>query len=95
MKLIINTANGSTEFFVLPCLVFKSHVLCFADNCGSNCLDFQENYLDWENLGIGRSLLFLAVQTVFFWIIVIFIESQIFIKLFYLIRPKIVVVPDQ
>ena len=61
------------------------------DNCGDTCLNYQENYLAWESLGIGRSLVFLVIQAVVFWIIVAIIETEIVLKLFYRLRPKVVV----
>ena len=60
-----------------------------ADNCGDKCLDWQESSLAWESLGIGRSLVFLAVQMAFFWLLIIMIETDIIRKLLYKIRPKV------
>lgn len=61
------------------------------DNCGDMCLDYQENYFAWENLGIGRSMVFLALQAVVFWSLIILVETEIIIKLFYRLRPKLYV----
>ncbi|XP_067927873.1 phospholipid-transporting ATPase ABCA3-like [Watersipora subatra] len=68
---------------------------CCKDNCGANCLDFQENYFAWESLGIGRQLTFLGVQAAFFWLIIIIIETEILLKLFYMVRPKVLISPEQ
>ena len=71
---------------LLFCVLF---FMIFVDNCGDSCLDWQENYFDWQSLGIGRNLTFLAVQTVFFWLLIIMIETDIIRKILYKCRPKI------
>ena len=58
------------------------------DNCGPDgCLDYNENYLSFEVGGIGRMLVFLAVQGVIYFTLLYLIESGVFKKIFYLIRP--------
>jgi ATP-binding cassette subfamily A (ABC1) protein 3 len=55
--------------------------LCCAsvsDNCGSNCLTYNENYLGWDEGGIGRMLVFMAIQGFVFFLLVFFFDSPTF-----------------
>ncbi|XP_013413247.1 ATP-binding cassette sub-family A member 3 [Lingula anatina] len=50
---------------------------CCKDNCGDNCLKYEENYLAWPAPGIGRMVIFLVVQWVFYFLILALLESEI------------------
>lgn len=41
-------------------------------------LEFQDNYLAWDNPGIGRYLIFLAWEGIFFFALVLLIEYRVF-----------------
>lgn len=45
---------------------------------GGNVLEFQENYLAWDNPGIGRYLIFLAWEGIVFFALVLLIEYGVF-----------------
>ena len=47
------------------------------DNCGSNCLSFDVGYASWESPGIGRSLIFMAVQGCLFVFVLCALDSDI------------------
>ena len=84
--------------FCEVCLIVQlteARFLFVIDNCGDQCLGFQEDYFAWESLGIGRSLVFLFAQAVFYWSIIVIIETKVFVRLFYACRPKIYVNRDE
>ena len=45
---------------------------------GGDGLQFQDNYLAWDNPGIGRYLIFLAWEGIFFFALVLLIEYRVF-----------------
>ena len=45
---------------------------------GGDKLQFQDNYLAWDNPGIGRYLIFLAWEGIFFFVLVLLIEYRVF-----------------
>lgn len=45
---------------------------------GGSQLEFQENYLSWDNPGIGRYLVFLALEGIVFYSLVLLIEYGVF-----------------
>ena len=45
---------------------------------GGDNLQFQDNYLAWDNPGIGRYLIFLAWEGIFFFALVLLIEYRVF-----------------
>ena len=53
---------------------------CEADirKLGGDELQFQDNYLAWDNPGIGRYLTFLAWEGIFFFALVLLIEYRVF-----------------
>lgn len=65
----------------------------YPDVCGSNCLNFQENYFALEPLGLGRPVLFLVGQCLVFWFLLFIIESGVVRSLQYKCRPKRYVTP--
>jgi hypothetical protein len=77
---------GLNGYFIR--LLLKFHLQKFLyvsqlpDNCGDFCLDFTENYLSMERGGIGRHLVFLAIQGCFYWICIALIESRIILQLY-------------
>ena len=48
---------------------------------GGSQLEFQENYLSWDNPGIGRYLVFLALEGIVFYALVLLIEYGVFNRL--------------
>ncbi|XP_067952133.1 phospholipid-transporting ATPase ABCA3-like [Watersipora subatra] len=76
------------------CKIFTSFPCC-KDSCGDNCFTYQDNYLTWPDLGIGKPLFFLSLQAVIFWLIVVIIETEVLVKLFYIFRPKVIVTQQQ
>ena len=48
---------------------------------GGSQLEFQENYLSWDNPGIGRYLVFLALEGIVFYSLVLLIEYGVFNRL--------------
>ena len=62
------------------CLRFESPATCekrSREYFGSQ-LEFQENYLSWDNPGIGRYLVFLALEGIVFYSLVLLIEYGVF-----------------
>ena len=62
------------------CLRFESPATCekrIREYFGSQ-LEFQENYLSWDNPGIGRYLVFLALEGIVFYSLVLLIEYGVF-----------------
>lgn len=56
-----------------------------ADTCGDNCFDFVENYLTWESPGIGKYLVFMAMQCVVYFVFIFLVESGSLNRFFYFI----------
>ncbi len=52
-------------------------------NCGDLCIDYNTNYLAWAPGGIGRMLVFLAIQGLAYFILLFLIESQVFQQIYY------------
>ncbi|XP_045164403.2 phospholipid-transporting ATPase ABCA3-like isoform X2 [Mercenaria mercenaria] len=51
---------------------------CFPDYCPSNfCFEFFDNFLAWEKPGIGRECLFMLLQGIFYFSIVLLAEAGI------------------
>ena len=48
---------------------------------GGSQLEFQKNYLSWDNPGIGRYLVFLALEGIVFYALVLLIEYGVFNRL--------------
>jgi len=47
-----------------------------ADNCGDFCVNSEADYPSWEYPGIGRSLVFMALQGIVFLFILYILESD-------------------
>ena len=85
---IFNNYNA-LDFFnkaVDMCLHSKLHPTkaeCkkFIREYGGNQLEFQENYLSWDNPGIGRYLVFLALEGIVFYSLLLLIEYGVFNRL--------------
>jgi len=56
------------------------------DCCGDDCIDFNENYLSLEPGGIGRHLVFLAVQGVLYFTALLLVESHVVHLVCYTLR---------
>ncbi|KAF6019161.1 hypothetical protein EB796_022529 [Bugula neritina] len=68
---------------------------CCKDACGDSCINYQENYFAWADAGVGKYAVFLVIQCIFCWLIIVLIETEILVKLIYKIRPKVVVSSDE
>ncbi|KAL3853224.1 hypothetical protein ACJMK2_016780 [Sinanodonta woodiana] len=58
---------------------------CFPDRCGSTCFTFYSNYLTWDSPGIGRYLVFMAMEGFVYFGIIFLIESGLLSRLKYMI----------
>ncbi|KAH9498375.1 ATP-binding cassette sub- A member 3 [Bulinus truncatus] len=65
--------------------IFKVTIPCCLDNCGDNCLYYNENYFGWEKSGIGRMLIFLVLQSVVMWTLIFLSEFGVLQKLWYIV----------
>lgn len=63
-------------------------VFLSTDHCTEFCFHYQENYLAWEPDGIGRELVFLFAQGIFFFTLVLIIDSDILLTVWYKLRPQ-------
>ena len=54
--------------------------------CSSTCLDFEEDYMAWENPGVGKFLLFMFLQGLLFMAVVLALEMSLVDKLFALFK---------
>ncbi len=66
-------------------MFIKNSTLCatITGHCGDECLDYNENYLGWAAGGIGRQLVFMAVQGVGYWCILALLESGLLRRVWY------------
>jgi len=53
----------------------------FSDHCGSTCFTFYDNFLKWQKPGVGRECLFMFLQGIVYFGIVILAEYGIFQRL--------------
>ncbi|XP_063839916.1 phospholipid-transporting ATPase ABCA3-like isoform X2 [Scylla paramamosain] len=52
--------------------------------CGSfGCVEWTEDYLGWEKLGVGRMLVFLALEGVAFFLLITIVEMKVFQRVKY------------
>ena len=58
--------------------MFSSNLYVCADNCGDSCLNFDVDYPGWEEPGIGRSLIFMALQGFVCMFVLYLLESDSF-----------------
>jgi len=58
------------------------------DCCGDQCFDFTENYFSYEQGGIGRHLTFLGAQGLFFFAVLLLVESQLLRRFLYHLRRR-------
>lgn len=54
-----------------------------SDKCGDNCLPINSNYLGWKADGIGRMLVFMAIQSILYFSLLLMIESATMRRLRY------------
>lgn len=60
------------------CNLVKYSFTDVTGNCGnSTCLNFNSNPIGWKSDGIGRMLVFMIVQSVFYFTILFLVESEI------------------
>ena len=79
VKMCIEFIRKETPFIPLPTIdkMCKNLVQQSFSN-QSTPITFQLNYLSWYNPGIGRFLVCLVIQAVFFFAVVLFIEYKVF-----------------
>ncbi|XP_060076879.1 phospholipid-transporting ATPase ABCA1-like [Ylistrum balloti] len=70
------------EFQYRTTCLFKNDGPC-CSGCTSNCLVFSESYLVWDSPGILKFIVFMALQAVFFFVVVLAIEHGVLGKLLY------------
>jgi len=58
---------------------------CCKDTCGSNCVYWTTNYLGWDKPGIGRFIVFMGIQSIVSFTILLFIDYRIISKIRYFI----------
>jgi len=58
------------------------------DKCGDFCIDFTDHYLSLESGGIGRHLIFLGAQGVFYFVCIAVIESRVLSRLYRILFNK-------
>ncbi|KAJ8311155.1 hypothetical protein KUTeg_011294 [Tegillarca granosa] len=65
------------EKISILCMYLPPNVLnpCCKGRCGDTCIEFNENYLAWELPGIGRYLIFMAIQGLVYLFVLFLIES--------------------
>lgn len=56
---------------------------CCSDKCGDNCLPINSDYLGWKADGIGRMLVFMAIQAVVYFSLLLVLESATMRRLHY------------
>uniref|UniRef100_A0A6P8HMV1 ATP-binding cassette sub-family A member 3-like isoform X2 n=1 Tax=Actinia tenebrosa TaxID=6105 RepID=A0A6P8HMV1_ACTTE len=60
---------------MFPYLTIDECKKLIKEKAGDYPIEFQENYLSWENPGIGRYLVFMAWEGIFFFLLVLLFES--------------------
>lgn len=69
----ITAIQLTTPCASLPCLSTSG-----TGNCGAfGCVEWERNVLSWRKLGIGRMLVFLAVEGALFYLIIALIELKV------------------
>ncbi|XP_068200893.1 phospholipid-transporting ATPase ABCA3-like isoform X1 [Palaemon carinicauda] len=74
------------EIFSLLCglKAFPNPCCKTAENCGNyGCVNWNENFVAWESLGIGRMLVFMALEGIVGYIIIALIEMKVFQEIQY------------
>lgn len=59
---------------------------CCKGNCGLDCVVWTDNILSWEKPGIGRFVVFMAIQSAISFTMLLFIDYRVLSKLWYTIR---------
>ncbi|XP_033746545.1 ATP-binding cassette sub-family A member 3-like [Pecten maximus] len=72
------------EFGYQTSCIFKNDGPC-CSGCTSNCLVFSDNYMMWESPGILKYIVFMCIQAVFFFVVVLAIEYGVLGQLLYCI----------
>ncbi|XP_035204657.1 ATP-binding cassette sub-family A member 3-like [Stegodyphus dumicola] len=52
--------------------------VCCTDQCVTNCIQWEENFFSWNTPGIGKQLIFLGLQFLFFLITLLLLEVSVF-----------------
>ncbi|XP_023309745.1 ATP-binding cassette sub-family A member 3-like [Anoplophora glabripennis] len=74
--------------FVLICLVILATIACFQVEGlkTPSQLDVDNSFFMWKSPGIGRNICYLCIVGLTFFLIIIMIESKLFLMLFYCIK---------
>lgn len=67
---------------------------CCPDTCGDNCLMTQQDVFSWNYPGIGRSLTFMAIQGLVFFLVLFVVESDIINSIKRELSPQVLLVDD-
>ncbi|KAG0722164.1 ATP-binding cassette sub-family A member 3 [Chionoecetes opilio] len=84
-KLQVNEICKQPAFSVALLVGIAPNPCCReASKCGSfGCVEWTEDYLGWEKLGVGRMLVFLGVEGVAFFLLITLVEMKVFQRLRY------------
>lgn len=76
------------EKISILCMYLPPNVLnpCCKGRCGDTCIEFNENYLAWELPGIGRYLIFMAIQGLVYLFLLFLIESGVINQFIYCMK---------
>ncbi|CAH1776854.1 unnamed protein product [Owenia fusiformis] len=66
-----------------PLLPVNATNPCCRNKCGNNCAVWEDNYLSWNVPGIGRYMIFMAVQGLVFSALIFLIESDVLKSFWY------------
>ncbi|KAJ8302251.1 hypothetical protein KUTeg_021238 [Tegillarca granosa] len=79
----IETANGTSAGIPMKNITNAGK---FIGRCGDTCIEFNENYLAWELPGIGRYLIFMAIQGLVYLFLLFLIESGVINQFIYCMK---------
>ncbi|XP_013411172.1 ATP-binding cassette sub-family A member 3 isoform X2 [Lingula anatina] len=86
-----DVCRKNAEIFDFVCHIKQYETTMCCPKCTVNCLSYESNYLVWDEIGIGREVLFLALQGLLFFSLLFLMESEYLKKLWYRMREKQVV----
>ncbi|KAJ8301076.1 hypothetical protein KUTeg_020063 [Tegillarca granosa] len=72
--------------YTLLCAVNNKMPCC--SGCTSGCISFSDDYLRWEYPGCGKFVLFMIIQGLIYFAIIMFIEYRVIYRCFYAISQK-------
>ena len=79
---------------MIPSSLFANIFSLPADTCGDNCLMTQQDVFSWNYPGIGRSLAFMCIQGLVFFLVLFVVESDIINSIKMKLSPQVLLVDD-